>query len=33
MWYKSQGLYLNADTDDDADADMQMLSFSNGPLI
>ena len=33
LWYKSQGSHLNADTDDDADAAMQITSFSIGPLI
>ena len=31
LWYKSQGSHLNADTDDDAE--MQITSFSNDPLI
>ena len=31
LWYKSQGSHLNANTDDDAE--MQITSFSNGPLI
>ena len=31
LWYKSQGSRLNADTDDDAE--MQITSFSIGPLI
>ena len=33
LWYKSQGSHLNADTDDDANAAMQITSFSIGPLI
>ena len=33
LWYKSQGSHLNADNDDDADAEMQITSFSIGPLI